>query len=106
MGPLVVSRDDEHRNTSIGYSAEGLERLVRERRDDPGPIEHVTRVHHDIDLARERRLQRGGVVRQEVVTTPASLDARPDGEIEAEVGVATTAPTTAVRTTVRPPAAW
>jgi hypothetical protein len=85
--PLVVSRDDEHRNASIGYSGERLERLVCKRRDDPRPIEDVTRVHHDVDLARERRLQRGGVVREKVVTTPPTLDTRPDGEIEAEVGI-------------------
>jgi hypothetical protein len=83
----VVSWDDENRNASIRYPAEWLERLVRECRDDLRPIEDVTRVHHDVDLARERRLERGGVVGQEVVTTPPSLDPWPNGEVEAEVRV-------------------
>jgi hypothetical protein len=83
----VVSRDDEHRNASIGYSAEWLERLIRECGDDPRPIEDVTRVHHEVDLAGERRLKRRGVVGEEIVTTPAPVDARSDGEIEAEMGI-------------------
>jgi hypothetical protein len=83
----VVSGDDEHRDASIRYSAEWLEPLIRERRDDPRPIEDVTRVHDNVHLAGERRLQGRGVVRQEVVTAPPPIDARPDGEIEAEVGI-------------------
>jgi hypothetical protein len=83
----VVSWDDENRNASIRYPAEWLERLVRECRDDLRPIEDVTRMHHDVDLARERRLERGGVVGQEVVTAPPSVDTRPNGQIEAEVRI-------------------
>jgi hypothetical protein len=83
----VVSRDDEDRNASVGHPAEGLERLIRECRDDPRSIEDVTGVHDDVDLARERRLERGGVVGEEVVTTPASLDPWPNWEVEAEVRV-------------------
>jgi hypothetical protein len=44
-------------------------------------------MHDDVDLARERRLERGGVVREEVVTTPPSVDTWPNGEIEAEVRI-------------------
>jgi hypothetical protein len=44
-------------------------------------------VHDEVDLTGERRPQRGSVVREEVVTSPAPVDARPDGEIEAEVRV-------------------
>jgi hypothetical protein len=83
----VVSWHDEHRNASICYSAEGLERLERERRDDPGPVEDVASVHYDVHLARERRLQRGGVVREEVVAAAPSVDTRSNREIEAEVGI-------------------
>ena len=83
----MVPRDDEHGNASVSHSAKRLESLVRERRDDLRSIEVVARVHDDVHLARERRLQRDGVIRQEVVATPPSVDARPDGEIEAEVGI-------------------
>jgi hypothetical protein len=83
----VVTRDDEHRDASIGHPGERVERLIRERRDDSRPIEDVTCVHHEIDLARERRLERGGVVCEEIVTTPPSVDTWPDGQIEAEVGI-------------------
>ena len=83
----MVSRDDEHGNASISHSAKRLESLIRERRDDLGPVEDVARVHDDVHLARERRLQRRGVIREEVVTTPPSVDARAHGEIEAEVGI-------------------
>jgi hypothetical protein len=84
---LVVSRDDEDGNASVGDSAEWLERLVRECRDDLRAIEDVTRVHHDVHLACERRLERSGVVREEVVTTPAPVDTWPDGKVEAEVRI-------------------
>ena len=83
----MVTRNDEHRDASISHPRQRVESLVRERRDDPGPIEDVTRVHHEIDLARERRLERGGVVREKVLTTPPSVDTWPDGQIEAEVGI-------------------
>ena len=83
----MVSRDDEDGNASVGDSTEWLERLVRECRVDLRPIEDVTRMHDDVDLTRERRLERGGVVGEEVVTTPPSLDPWPNGEVEAEVRV-------------------
>ena len=83
----MVSRDDEHRNAPIRYSAERLECLIRERRDDPRAIEDVTRVDYDVDLAHERRLKRGGIIREEIVTAPPPVDTRPDRQIEAEVGI-------------------
>ena len=83
----MVPRDDEHRNAPIRHSAERLQSLVRERWHDLRPIEDVACVHDEVHLAGERRLQRGGVIREEVVTTPPSVDARPHGEIEAEVGI-------------------
>jgi hypothetical protein len=83
----VVSRDDEDGKAAIGHSAERVERLVRECRDDPRAIEDITGVHHDVDLAGERRPERGGVVRQEVVTTPPPVDTGPNRQVEAEVRI-------------------
>ena len=84
---LVVPRHDEHRNSAVRHARERLERLPRDARRDPRAIEHVPAMDDNVDVARERRGQRRGVVREEVVSAPPPLDARPCREVETEVGV-------------------
>jgi hypothetical protein len=84
---LVIARHDEHRDALVGDSRERLERLPRDARRHTRTIEDVPAMHDEIDLPRERRLQRRPVVRQKVVATTASLDARTRGQVEAQVRV-------------------
>jgi hypothetical protein len=84
---LVIPRHDEHGNAEVRDASEGLERLVRDGGHDLGPIEHVPAVDDDIDLAGERGRERRRVVREKVVSSPPSLDARAHRKIEPEMRV-------------------
>src|SRR5262245_11084509 len=84
---LVVPGYDEYRHATIGNSAQRLVRLIGDRRENLRRIEHISRVHDEIDLAGERWRERSVIVRDEVVAATSPGDARLRREVEAEVGV-------------------
>jgi hypothetical protein len=84
---LVVARHDEHRDPAVRHARERLERLPRDTRRYPRAIEDITTMDDNVHLARERWRQRCGVVREEVVSATAPLDAGPGRQVETQVGV-------------------
>lgn len=85
QGPLVIAGDEEDWDAEVGDPNEWLEGLVSQARDHPGPVEDVATVDDQVHLAPEGWLEGGGVVREEIVPTPAPFDPRPHRQIEAEV---------------------
>ena len=83
----MIARHDEHGNAALRDDAERFVRLVRDRRHNGWPIEHIAGVHDEIDFVGERRRERSRVVGEEVMTATPSAGARPDGQIEPEMGV-------------------
>ena len=84
---LVISGNDEYRHPPLGDATQRLERLVCQRWHDRRPVEHVSAMNHDVDLAVEGRLERGRVGGEKVMAAAPPLDARPHGKVEPEVGV-------------------
>jgi hypothetical protein len=76
--PLVIPRDDEHRNATLRDATERLERLIRDAWRNPRPVEDIAGVHNEIDLSSQRGLERRPVVRQEVVPPTAPAHPRRD----------------------------
>ena len=84
---FVIAGDDEDRDAFVGNAGEWLECLPGDARRWTRAVEYVTAVNDEIDVAVERGLQRRRVVCEKIMAAPASLDARPRRQVEAEVGV-------------------
>lgn len=84
---FVISRDDVNRNTSISDSGQRRKRLIRQAGNDARAIENISTVHDDIDGTVERRLQRGTVVGEKVVSATTTLDAWAHRKVETEMRV-------------------
>jgi hypothetical protein len=84
---LVVARHHVDRHATVCYALERFEGLPDHAARRPRPIEHIATVHNEIDFTSDCRLQRGGIVCQEVVSTSSSTDARVDRQIEAQVRI-------------------
>ena len=86
-GSLVVSGDNKNRDPGFRHLDEGSERLEDQGRGDPGTVEHVPPVNHQIHPSLPGRRQGPFVVRQEVVTTAPAFHPGAGWQVEAEVGV-------------------
>jgi hypothetical protein len=84
---LVIAWHDEHGNAVVGNATKRLERSMGDRRRHGRTVEDISRVHHEIDVARERGLERGKIIREEIVAAPPAFDARPKRKIEPEMRV-------------------
>ena len=84
---FVIPGDDEDRNASVGDASQWLECLPCDARGRARAIENIAAVDDDVDVTVECRLECGRVIREKVMSAPASLDARPRRQVEAEVGV-------------------
>jgi len=84
---LMVARDDQHRHAALGDPAQRLERPIRDLFRRGRSIENVSAVDDDVDLSAQSRLERGVVVREEIIASTAPLYARAHRRIEAEVRI-------------------
>lgn len=84
---LVIARHDKHGNAAIGDLSQRFKRLPRDAAWRTRPVEYVSAMYDEVDIAVERGLQRGRVVGQEVVPTPSSIDAWIYRQVVAEVCV-------------------
>ena len=84
---LMVPRHDIDRDATIGYALERFEGLPDHATGRARAIEHIATVDHEIHFAIDRRLERGGEVREEIMPTTSSIDARVNRQVEAEVRV-------------------
>ena len=84
---LVIARNDKHGHAAIGDSRQWLERLPDDVGGRSRSVEYIPAVDHDVHLACQRRMERRGIVCQEVVASPPADDARIDREVEAQVRV-------------------
>ena len=84
---FVIARDDEHWYAALRNTPERFVRLIRDRRRDRRPIEHVAGVHNEIDFAGEGGRKRGGVVGEKIIAAASPSYAGAYGQVEAEVRV-------------------
>ena len=87
----MVPGYDEDRHTSLGDFEKGPKRLKHEGRMNPGSVEDVATVDHQIYPTVPRHLQRLLVVGQEVVTSPTTVDSRPCGQVVSPLRTASAA---------------
>ena len=83
----MIAWDDEDRHATVGDAPQRFVRLIRDRWDDRRPIENVAGMHDEIDLSGHRRLERSRVVRKKIEASSPPANARPYGEIEAQVRI-------------------
>jgi hypothetical protein len=83
----VIPRDDVNRNASVSDARQRSERLIRQAWKDARAVEDIATVHHKIDRAVERRLQRSSIVGEKVVSATATFDSWAHRKVEAEVRV-------------------
>ncbi len=86
-GPFVIPRDKEHGDPGPGRLQHGLECLVGQGRGDPGPVEEVPAVDHQVHPQGQGLPKDLPVVLQEVRPSPAPFDSGLKGEIEAQMGI-------------------
>ena len=84
----MIPGHDEHRNAAIGNSLEWGICLVRDAGMWRRSIEDIAAMHDEIDVARQCRCEGRRIVGEEVESATAAPNARPDRQVEAEMGVA------------------
>jgi hypothetical protein len=85
--PLVVAWNDEDGDAPVSDALEGRIGLVGDARMRRRSVEDVTAVDDEVDFSRQCRRQRGRIVREEVESTAAATDTRPNWKVETEMGV-------------------
>jgi hypothetical protein len=73
---LVVSGNDEYRYAIFSHLKQASEGLEYQRRWDPGSVEEVASMDHQVDPGGQSVPQGLLVVGQEIVASPPSFDAR------------------------------
>jgi len=84
---FVVARQHDHGHTTLGDVAQWREGALDERRRDPAPVEEVTAVDHEIDLAVASRRERPLVAGEEVRPPSPASDPWAYWLVEAQMGV-------------------
>ena len=85
--PLMVAWNDEDGDAPVGDALEGRIGLVGDARMRRRSVEDVAAVDDEVDFSRQCRRQRGRIVREEVESTAAATDTRPNWKVETEMGV-------------------
>jgi hypothetical protein len=86
-GSLVVTWDDQDRDPGLRYLEQRAEGLKNEGSRNPGPVEEISGVYHQVHSSSFGWFQGSLMARLKVVATPAALDASPGREVETQMGV-------------------